>query len=73
MLKTLWAVIREGKIEPSEVGELPEGARVLVTILPDEDGMEKRRQVLERVRQRNSTLSSEVEERVLAWKEEGRP
>jgi hypothetical protein len=37
MLRTLWAVIREGKIEPSEVGELPEGARVLVTILPDEE------------------------------------
>lgn len=37
MLKTLWAAVRDGKIEPLEFGELPEGARVLVTILPDHE------------------------------------
>lgn len=34
MLKTLWAVVRDGKIEISEPVGLPEGASVLVTILP---------------------------------------
>jgi hypothetical protein len=39
MLKTLWAKIRQGKIELLESAELPEGTRVLVTLLPDdEDG-----------------------------------
>jgi hypothetical protein len=37
MLKTLWATVRQGKIELLEPGELPEGTRVLVTLLPDED------------------------------------
>lgn len=37
MLKTLWATIRQGKIELLEQAELPEGARVLVTLLPDNE------------------------------------
>lgn len=37
MLNTVWAVIRDGKIELLEQADLPEGARVLVTLLPDED------------------------------------
>ncbi|WP_017324491.1 hypothetical protein [Synechococcus sp. PCC 7336] len=35
MLKTLWATIRQGKIELLEATELPEGTKVLVTLLPD--------------------------------------
>lgn len=37
MLKTVWAVVREGKIELLENASLPEGSRVLVTLMPDED------------------------------------
>ena len=37
MLKTLWATVRQGKIELLESAELPEGKRVLVTLLPDEE------------------------------------
>lgn len=37
MLKTVWAVVREGKIELLENLSLSEGARVLVTLMPDED------------------------------------
>jgi hypothetical protein len=37
MLKTLWATVRQGKIELLELSELPEGAKVLVTFLPDEE------------------------------------
>lgn len=37
MLNTIWAVIRDGKIEPLEQIDLPEGARVLITLLPDEE------------------------------------
>ena len=37
MLKTLWATVRQGKIELLESLELPEGAKVLVTLLPDEE------------------------------------
>jgi hypothetical protein len=37
MLKTLWATIHQGKIELLESTELPEGARVLVTLLPDDE------------------------------------
>jgi len=37
MMQTMLAVIHDGKIEPSEPVELPEGARVLVTFLPDEE------------------------------------
>ncbi len=34
MLRTLWATVQKGKIELLETSELPEGARVLVTLLP---------------------------------------
>jgi len=37
MIRSLWATIRGGKIEPAEQVDLPEGMRVLVTLLPDED------------------------------------
>lgn len=37
MLKTLWATICQGKIELLESTDLPEGARVLVTLLPDDE------------------------------------
>ncbi len=37
MSKTLRAVIREGKIEPLEQVDLPEGSKVLVTLLLDEE------------------------------------
>lgn len=37
MLRTLWATIRKGKIELLEVTELPEGTKVLVTLLPDDE------------------------------------
>ena len=37
MLKTLWATVRQGKIELLESLELPEGAKILVTLLPDEE------------------------------------
>jgi hypothetical protein len=33
MLKTLWATVRQGKIELLESSELPEGAKLLVTLL----------------------------------------
>ncbi|KAI9134795.1 hypothetical protein [Acaryochloris sp. CCMEE 5410] len=37
MLQTLWATIRQGKIELLESAELPEGTKVLVTLLPDDE------------------------------------
>jgi hypothetical protein len=37
MLHTLWAVVHHGRIELSEPADLPEGATVLVTLLPEED------------------------------------
>jgi len=36
MMKTLWAVVRNGKVDLLESTELPEGARLLVTLLDDE-------------------------------------
>jgi hypothetical protein len=36
MIQTLWATIRQGKIELLESMDLPEGTRVLVTLLPDD-------------------------------------
>lgn len=33
----LWGVVREGKIEPLDHIDLPEGARVLITLVEDED------------------------------------
>jgi hypothetical protein len=37
MMQTLWAVIHDGRIEISEPADLPEGARVLVTLLPEDE------------------------------------
>jgi len=37
MLRTLWAIIRKGKIELLEHVNLHEGTRVLVTLLPDDE------------------------------------
>lgn len=37
MLQTIWAVIHDGKIEPLEGIIFPEGAKVIVTLLPEED------------------------------------
>ena len=37
MQKMLWATIRQGKIELLESTKLPEGTRVLVTLLPDDE------------------------------------
>ena len=37
MFSTVWAVVREGKIEPLEHVDLPEGSKVLVPLLADEE------------------------------------
>ena len=37
MLKTLWAVVRKEKIELMEKENIPEGTKVLVTVLPEGD------------------------------------
>ena len=37
MSKTLRAIIHKGKIEPLEEVNLPEGSKVLVTLLADEE------------------------------------
>ena len=37
MLNSVWAVIREGRIEFLEQVDLPEGAKVLVTVLSEDD------------------------------------
>lgn len=37
MMNTVWAVVRDGKIVPLENVEVPEGTRVLVTLLPEDD------------------------------------
>ena len=37
MLKTLWAVVRKEKIELLEKENIPEGTRVLVTVLPESE------------------------------------
>jgi hypothetical protein len=37
MMQTLWAIVHDGKIELSEAVDLPEGNRVLVTLMPDQD------------------------------------
>jgi len=38
MLSSMWAVVQDGKIQLSESVNLPEGARVLITLLPDDEG-----------------------------------
>ena len=40
MLKTLWAVVRKEKIELLEKESIPEGTRVLVTLLPNDEESE---------------------------------
>ena len=37
MLQTVWAEIRDGKIEPLENVSFPEGSKVIVTLLSTED------------------------------------
>jgi hypothetical protein len=37
MLKTLWAMVRQGKIELLESAELPEGTKILITLFPDDE------------------------------------
>jgi hypothetical protein len=37
MMQTVCAVIHDGKIELSEPADLPEGAKVLVTLLPEDE------------------------------------
>lgn len=37
MLKTLWAEVKQGKIELLEPAHLPEGTKVLVTLLPKKE------------------------------------
>ncbi len=37
MIRTMWAVVRDGKASPVEATELPEGARVLLTVLDDNE------------------------------------
>ena len=37
MFKTLMATVRRGKIEISEGLELPEGTKVLITVLPNDE------------------------------------
>ena len=37
MLKTVWATVRQGKIEPLESTELSEGTKVLITLFPDDE------------------------------------
>lgn len=36
MLTTLWANVRNGKIELLDLTELPEGTKAIVTLLPDD-------------------------------------
>lgn len=37
MIKTFWAIVRQGKIELLEQTEIPEGTRILVTLLPEDE------------------------------------
>jgi hypothetical protein len=37
MLNAVWAIVRNGQIELLEKTDLQEGARLLVTFLPDEE------------------------------------
>ncbi len=37
MQKTVWATFRQGKVELLEQMDIPDGARILVAILPDEE------------------------------------
>jgi len=37
MLTTLWATVRNEKIELLDLTELPEGTKAIVTLLPDDE------------------------------------
>ena len=37
MLSSVWAIVRDGKIVPLESVNLPEGTKVLVTLLPENE------------------------------------
>ena len=37
MLQTLWAKVHGGQIQLTEQVELPEGTKLLVTVLPDDE------------------------------------
>jgi len=37
MLQTVWAEIRNGKIEPLDNIHLPEGAKAIVTFIPEDE------------------------------------
>jgi hypothetical protein len=37
VLKTLWAEVKQGKIELLELADLPEGTKVLVTLVPTQE------------------------------------
>lgn len=37
MPKTIWATVRQGRIELSEQVNIPDGTRLLVTILPNDE------------------------------------
>jgi hypothetical protein len=37
MLQTLWATVHRGQIHLSEELDLPEGTKLLVTVLPEEE------------------------------------
>jgi hypothetical protein len=37
MMQTIWGIVRGGRVEPLESATLPEGAQVLVTLLPEDD------------------------------------
>jgi hypothetical protein len=60
-LKTVWTVVREGKIELLENLSLSEGARVLVTLMPDEDEQQFSMDASERSALRSSASLSLAE------------
>jgi hypothetical protein len=37
MPQTIWATIQQGKVQLAEPLDLPDGIRVLITILPDDE------------------------------------
>ena len=37
MMQSVWGTIQKGQVEIAEPFELPEGARVLLTVLPGDD------------------------------------
>ena len=37
MLETVWAIVHNGKIETTEVVDVPEGTRALVTLLVEDE------------------------------------